>query len=940
MSPTPLSKRPQAGPTGHGALSRAAVTLALILLTALLVVALATVGTAHALRAPRPLSPGNGTRVQQLPAITWSAVRGAAAYEYQISGDSRFRSIALGRGKGRGTAQIHNLAAALEKQVSDGAYYWRVRALTHRDRTGPWSKVRRIVKRWTQAPSLTGGNGVTVNWPSTPLVLRWSSVPYAAKYIVKIATDEHVANLVLGTATKPVYTQGVNFAMPSSLAPGQRYYWAITPVDAEGHRGKQSGVGSFVWAWPTTTATNVADLNPSFGAFDDPLFSWNAVPGAARYEVEINASQDFPAGSKWCCAGSTTATSLAPLQVLANNHYYWRVRALDARGNAGVWNYGPQFDKTFDPGTINPATKRLDTVQNVTVRDVGGEALEGVPATDTPIVTWDPVPGAARYEVQIGVYEEGLGCDWSLATRGISPTEPTTAFKAFTSTTAWTPLGVNVAGHQGPTAWPKPQATIVGRLPTKVTYCFRVLARSGDDAQHGQVISAWTPINGANQPAFTYADPPPAGEPGPEGLVTEASDYLLPNASVPSEPGKVPCEGQSGPANVCRRTPLFTWERVPGANGYFVVISRDARFTEVADVGFTNVPAYAPRLANESPLADENTTYYWAVVPTAEPNGFGVFSTPCYATPVIVCGSDNDNPHAFNQSSVPPAPLAPGNGGAIATQPVFRWSPAENARSYRFQVSQDPTFRTLIDDVTTAATAYASSSTYPADTALYWRVRANDWIGQGLNWSTTQQLTRTLPAPVPAPFTPSDSIASTPLSWSSVTGAVSYDIHVDQPDGKTSDFSFEAPSASVTEYYGTGYAHWKVRAEFPTSIPGAKVPGPYFEPPQAGLLTLPAPSGARGVKSGSRFLVSWRPQKDAKRYRVEVSKTNGFASRIEYRTVDGTSWAPNIDLSRKVNRGTLYWRVAPVDVRNNVGSFASGNFGGKKRHAKKRRHRR
>ena len=663
MFESPSPRRPPAALTRTvrtGALARAAAPLILAALLALSLAAVASFATAgdalaRGLRAPRPLSPANGARVQQLPTISWSAVRGAAAYEYEISGDARFRSIALGRGRGKGNAQIHNLAASLEKQVSDGTYYWRVRAVTRKDRTGPWSRVRRIVKHWTQTPSLTGGNGVTVNWPSNPLVLRWTSVPYAFKYIVKIATDDHFANLVLGTATKPVYTQGINFALPSSLAPGQRYYWAITPVDAEGHRGAQSGVGTFVWQWPTSTPTSVADLNPSFGAFDDPLFSWSAVPGAARYEVEVNASESFPPGSKWCCSGTTTGTSLAPLTVLANNHYYWRVRALDARGNAGVWNVGQPFDKTFDPTTPKPECNPLAacSIARLTVRSVGGQPLGGVPATDTPIVTWDPVPGASRYEVEIGVYEGGLGCDWSLATKGFSATEPTTTYHAFTATNAWTPLAVNLAGHQGPTAWPKPEQTIVRNLPTEASYCVRVLARSGDDAQHGQVISPWAQINGTNQPAFTYNPPPPPGTPGPEGLVTPTSSYVLPNADVGSDPGHLPCEGQLGrPGDLpCKRTPLFTWNRVAGARGYFVVLSRDARFTEVADVGFTNVPAYAPRLSNESPLADESTTYYWAIIPTAEADGYGVFSTPCYPTSVILCGSDNDNPHPFIEES-------------------------------------------------------------------------------------------------------------------------------------------------------------------------------------------------------------------------------------------------------------------------------------------------
>src|SRR5256714_1429882 len=209
MSSTPLSQRPQAGPAGMGAVVRALITLALVLLTAFLGVALAAADTAHALGAPRPLSPRNSEKVQQLPAITWSAVRGAAAYEYEISSNPRFTAL-VGSGPGRQGTQTHNLAAVLEKEVSDGTFYWRVRALGRKNQGGRWSRMRKIVKRWSAKPALTGGDGVVVNWPSSPLVLRWSSVPYAFKYLVTIATDPGLSNVVLGTKTKPVTTQALS----------------------------------------------------------------------------------------------------------------------------------------------------------------------------------------------------------------------------------------------------------------------------------------------------------------------------------------------------------------------------------------------------------------------------------------------------------------------------------------------------------------------------------------------------------------------------------------------------------------------------------------------------------------------------------------------------------------------------------------------------------
>ena len=465
------------------------------------VVALAVPSAADALSAPRLASPGNGARVQQLPALTWNAVRGAAAYEYEVSANSHFSAITLGRGTGKGVSHTYNLAAALEKTVPDGTYYWRVRALTSKDRTGPWSRVRQVVKRWSSAPRITGGGGASVSWPATPLELSWSAVPYANKYIVSVGTDPSLSNLVLGTATRPFETQGVHLVMPASLAPGA-YYFAVTPVDAEGRRGTRSPVGSFTWTWPTTTTATVTDLNPEAGPFDDPMFSWAPVPGAARYEVEINASKDWATGSKWCCGGTTTGTSLAPLRTLANNAYYWRVRAIDARGDAGVWNV---WNGNGQPSLINSegelsVRKAFDpaspTIPGLTLRTLEGETLSGALATSAPLLTWEPVSGASRYEVELGTYSKaGHYCDWTVA--GDHP------YHAETATTAWTPLGFWDSLHRPfSEAWPTPQSE-VAELPTG-TYCVRVNAHSDNDAQQHQVTSEWTYLNGYNNAAFTF----------------------------------------------------------------------------------------------------------------------------------------------------------------------------------------------------------------------------------------------------------------------------------------------------------------------------------------------------------------------------------------------------------------------------------------------------
>jgi hypothetical protein len=916
------------------------------------------------LRAPSLAGPSNGARVQQLPAISWGAVRGAATYEYEVSADARFSSLALGKGTGKGVSHTYNLSATLEKTVPDGTYFWRVRAVSAKDKPGAWSRTRKLIKKWSAAPAITGGNGVTVHWPNSPLVLRWSSVPYATKYIVSIATDPTLSNLVMGSAARPVETQGTAFAVPISLAPGHNYYWAVTPVDAEGRRGQRSSAGFFTWEWNSATSTQLTDLDPEAGIFADPMYSWAPVPGAARYEVEVNSDEHFAPGSKWCCSGATTATSLAPLQALANNRYYWRVRAIDARGDVGTWNVGQPFEKTFDP--------RTPTISNLTVRNADGAKLTGVPATDTPIVTWDPVPGASLYEVQLGLYKGGLGCDFSIATSA-----PRLTFA--TATTAWTPL--HGAGRVGPSEWPSPERAV--NVPANgTTYCIRVLARTDEDAQHNQVISAWTQINGVNHAAFTYSDSSAESETvnkqeeteeekgerascvatrrplieegewkagatylknavvadksgarylslasenkGHEPIASPGYWYLL-TLSTPACAYRLPINGTS-----TTLTPLLTWKRVALARGYYVVISRDARFTEVADVGFTTVPAYAPELANEVPLSDETTSYYWAVIPTGEPDGSEVFSSPCYPTLTNPCEGANDNPQVFNKASDPPQLQAPADGAQLESQPTFRWTRADNARTYEIQVSQDASFGKPLEDVKTNATAYASSVTYPTGTPLYWRVRATDWHGQGLSWSSVRSFVRTLATPTLSPPAPTTVFGPAPLSWTPITGAIGYDLRIEQGTGKSEEFQLEAPSASFVKYHGAGLAHLQVRAEFPTST-GSKVAGP-FSGMQSSLLILPAPAHVRGTRKGSKLLLSWSPEPDARQYQVEVSTTSGFHSRLESHRVDGTEWAPNLDLRRKQLRGTLYWRVAPVDVVGGVGSYAAGTFGAPSSH--------
>lgn len=812
---------------------------------------------------PALVSPAPDARVQGVPAFTWDKVKRADRYEFQLAADPSFGSIVS-----KGSFQTRNTAASILTSLADGEYFWRVRAINAKGDAGRWAS-RSLSKGWSARPDLIAPvDAAQVAFPGTPLLLRWTSVPRAYKYRVYIATDPGLGTLAVSDRGSPITTSGTVFSPGVNLPPG-RYYWAVEPVDASAHRGARSAVGSFDWSWPSATSTAVSDLIDE-PVVMDPHLAWNPVPGAVGYEVEVNYSDDWSVGSKVCCNAATPGTELSPDKILPNNVYNWRVRALDPDGNAGQWNVGPAFDKHF--GNVPP------TVSGLALRDHNSGLTVGEP-TSTPAVIWDPVPGAADYEVQVAPFSLGL-CQWTATGSHVWR-------DAITAATAWTPLAPSNAPPPDTNYNDVGIADDGGRtLVDGTSYCFRVRARTGDPA----VVSDWTQLGGTGAVGFTYDAPAP--------------QVGTPDAMLPSSYG-LPAQGATTP-----RIPLFTWQPVNGANSYWVVVAKDAAFTQIFDVAVTRQTAYAPRSGNTpETYPDDTTPYYWAVLPASGTTGGCGCTTPA-----------NNSPRSFVKASDAPSPLLPAQGADISGQPVFRWAWREGAKEYRVQVAQDPTFGNLIDDVKTQATSFTPTESYPADTVLYWRVRVTDVKSRGLTWSPTGTFRRRLPIPTHAAGNPSGGPTIPALAWNPVQGAESYSIHADQSDGTKRDFTLRGTVFTPVIFYGTGVWHWQVRANFPGgSHSGWSSATPFTR-------TIPPPDGVNAINKDGRVLISWEPSVMAKKYRVDVSASNSFSSIAYSATTENLANAPTLTHRAFVDGGTLYWRVAAVDEGNNVGGFATGQF--------------
>ena len=340
------------------------------------------------------------------------------------------------------------------------------------------------------------------------------------------------------------------------FAPGT-YYWAVTPVDAPRQQGHLVlGCSLLVGGWPSASTPAVQDIVAATEVYD-PQFSWTGVNGAARYEVEVNPTPDFVPGSKVCCTGTTIATTLSPTVVLKDNTYYWRVRAIDADGNAGVWNVGPSFTKTFDkvPPVTAPSIKNLRMVDTSDTAQTAGPAY----TTTVPIIRWDPVPGASSYQVDVAPFQVG-SCNWS------SSSAPPERWNSVTATTAWTPLGYQWNSIK-PYSDAHAVATDQANLIAGHSYCARVRARSDRDSTSSDVYGDYTYLASGGQ-AFTWSGPPTA-DPCAAPCNPAASDYLLP---------------QTGTSTT--RMPFFTWKPLQGRASYFVLVSKDASFSNIVDYAF------------------------------------------------------------------------------------------------------------------------------------------------------------------------------------------------------------------------------------------------------------------------------------------------------------------------------------------------------------------
>ena len=321
-----------------------------------------------------------GNDAQGRPTLTWKAVTGAAKYEvYRArSKDGDYIKYSTTTGTSyTNTSYIEN----------GNTYYYKVRALDANGTAGAWSSVVSVTYKQTlSAPAVTGGND-SQGRPT----LKWNTVTGAAKYEVYRARSRSGEYIKYSTVT------GTSYTNISYIENGNTYYYKVRALDANGTAGAWSSIVSVTYRAASTgtlSAPTVTGGNDSQGR---PTLKWNAVTGAAKYEVYRARSKD----GDYIKYSTVTGTSYTNTSYIENgNTYYYKVRALKSDGTAGAWS------------SIVSVTYRAASTGTLPAPTVTG----GNDAQGRPTLKWNAVTGAAKYEVYRARSKDGDYIKYSTVT--------------------------------------------------------------------------------------------------------------------------------------------------------------------------------------------------------------------------------------------------------------------------------------------------------------------------------------------------------------------------------------------------------------------------------------------------------------------------------------------------------------------------------------------
>jgi hypothetical protein len=252
----------------------------------------------------------------------------------------------------------------------------------------PGSNQMAIAADTPPIPILPADGTVTtvINYP--PLAIpefKWTSVPDATSYRLQISGDIGFSTVAFEVTTPNTTYTPVN--MSSTLFADGDWYWRVR-VESPSPSSEYSNPIMFTKNWASDE--NKPELNrPNDGEMTDfyeqPIFSWSRVSGAAKYRFQIAVTPD--SFHQPLYTRDTLAVTHQPVTKPANGLYYWRVIPLDPANHEGTSSEIRKFEIYYGYPDFNQVPIQLSPENN------------SFP-TFTPTFRWTAIKGAETYRLQ------------------------------------------------------------------------------------------------------------------------------------------------------------------------------------------------------------------------------------------------------------------------------------------------------------------------------------------------------------------------------------------------------------------------------------------------------------------------------------------------------------------------------------------------------------
>jgi hypothetical protein len=551
---------------------------------------------------------------------------------------------------------------------------------------------------------------------------EWEPTSGADEYQLQVSETEQDAGVVLDIGggfsdrmeqTMYCLTASDMIASKHGVQDETQYYWRVRAKGGSPALwGPWSGWWNFTRHWGDVPTL----LEPASEAIlvQPPVLSWTPVDGAAFYELEVSSDANFPdvgaldwPAFTWRLSPQNTEYSMGTKNTGSEKNYlpndptiYWRVRAVsygnvDTDYRVGDWSNGGE-------GQVFNLCWACDMTGTSIGFDYRPQHL--TPARETLHVnsayfSWTPVQGAAWYDLEVNdTYSFEQDPTGHILTNG----RPFSAYNTgllweidkkwyyysyVTNRFYWRVRAVNYYGVES--EWTSEKNDV----------------SSGFEPEHVNVSPIWRfnpVVPDLLYPLFYY-----------EPLY---DDELWEDRTI--------------------NTPLFMWDKVPGAISYTLEVASDNIFQNVA----WSQKTWSLSASPTSTLPFETAgLYYWHV--KAHPQNVWSQRWETYIDQSIQILT----PTVTSLRPLYPSYREQGDGYTYGQEvlgrfPRLEWFPVAGADHYEVQFATEDSFASPLESVETELTSYTPVAYYPPDT-YFWRARAEESdgtpIGTGEGWSST-----------------------------------------------------------------------------------------------------------------------------------------------------------------------------------------------------------